>query len=391
MKTLLLPSSGILAVAALSLTLAACKAPEDAKDLASNTSLGKISADRYGHTATRLQDGRVIITGGYVGLGIQSSEIFDPQTNQWTWGPQPVVASRLHANSLLLNDGRVLLVGGFKRSPEGGELPAREIEVYDPVTNEFTVAASMAKNRNGATVTLLNDGRVLILGGSYFDYENVRWVALDDGEIFNPVTNEIHTLPDRMSSTRTSHTAVLLPSGDVMVLGGMSVNGNPVEVIDVYRAHAEAFIQTNPLREARYGHSSFLLSDESVLSIGGSYEISNFRMNAEIYYSGGSTTVWTTLPEASFGKNALQLQNSKIVFVSSFSNAAGQAIYALDQTTRLFSQVGNISVGRSGYTMTELEDGSLLIVGGTRMVDGYLHTCYDVERIYLSNTNETLE
>ena len=61
----------------------------------------------------------------------------------------------------LLNDGRVLVTGGFD-----GQVTARA-ELYDPSAGKFISAGTMSTPRAGHTATLLADGRILIAGGSY--------------------------------------------------------------------------------------------------------------------------------------------------------------------------------------------------------------------------------
>ncbi len=72
----------------------------------------------------------------------------------------------------LLNDGRVLLAGG-----------SASAEVYSPVTDSWTLAGELVKRRDGQTATLLTDGRVLIAGGG--GDNNLRTLT----EVFDPATN----------------------------------------------------------------------------------------------------------------------------------------------------------------------------------------------------------
>ena len=117
---------------------------------------GDLQFDRAHHKAVLLQDGRVLIVGGHVGDGprVQTAEIYDPETDTFS----PAGTSAMHPlAALLLPSGRVF----FIHSDNGN------ISLYNPDTQVFSppTGYSLGPWRNGATVTLLDDGRVLIAGG----------------------------------------------------------------------------------------------------------------------------------------------------------------------------------------------------------------------------------
>src|SRR5262245_61654445 len=81
------------------------------------------------------------------------------------WGTFKVTGSMTEARSrhtaTKLPDGRVLVTGGSR--PDGEYL--RSAEIYDPATGTFTPTGSMNRTRTLHTATLLSDGTVLITGG----------------------------------------------------------------------------------------------------------------------------------------------------------------------------------------------------------------------------------
>jgi hypothetical protein len=88
---------------------------------------GSMAIARTGHTATLLQDGRVLVTGGYVGtLGLLTAELYNPATGTWSL-TGAMTARRLWHTATLLPDGRVLIVGGT-----GSFEPLVSAELYEP-------------------------------------------------------------------------------------------------------------------------------------------------------------------------------------------------------------------------------------------------------------------
>jgi Kelch motif protein/galactose oxidase-like protein len=119
-------------------------------------------------TATRLLDGRVLVTGT-AGTLDSTAELYNPDTGAWTATGNTVGDRWLGATATLLPDGRVLLAGGRDFKPDGAEgqteVALASAELYDAVTGAWAPTVSMATGRVGATGTLLPDGRVLVVGG----------------------------------------------------------------------------------------------------------------------------------------------------------------------------------------------------------------------------------
>lgn len=91
---------------------------------------------------------------------------------------------RVHANGVLLPDGKVLVVGGMSSYGHGADehTAVLEAEMYDPATDTWTLMATQQKPRlYHSTALLLPDGRVISLGS------NPRSKAIEKSiEIFSP-------------------------------------------------------------------------------------------------------------------------------------------------------------------------------------------------------------
>ena len=109
---------------------------------------------RYGQSATRLADGRVVMVGGQT----TTTEIYDPVAATWATQGSTTAVHTEHA-AVLLADGRLLVVGGTQQA-----LPTAEL--FDPATGVWTATAPMRVLRSGPTATLMPDGSVLACGGA---------------------------------------------------------------------------------------------------------------------------------------------------------------------------------------------------------------------------------
>jgi len=221
---------------------------------------------RAAHTATLLGSGRVLVVGGRTVnfASLATAELYDPGSDTWT-SAGTLRTARFGQRSLLLAGGRVLVVGG--RSGPGGSLDSTAIsnvDLYDPGANSWSAAASLSIARSDLAATLLSDGRVLVTGGDSAPVGASSSAPQASAEIFDPRTGT-WTRTGSMSAQRESHTTTLLDDGRVLVVGGDV--GAPTA--EVYSSASGAWAPAGSPSIARSHHASVLLPSGDVLVAGG--------------------------------------------------------------------------------------------------------------------------
>lgn len=275
-------------------------------------------ARRY-HTATILPDGRVLVAGGQepdeksLTRTLSSVEIYDSDKGQWaTTGSLEI--GRYDHTATRLSDGKVLVAGGVE---EKLGVPTTSAELYDPAKGTWSATGGLSGARFGHTATLLEDGRVLVCGGQSLDYDLTSGMSkLNsrlDSELFDPGT-EKWSPAAKMGSARYRHEALLLPVGNVLVIGGGE--GAP----ELFDPKTNAWSPAGKPGHRHLGCSATLLNTGKVLVGGGR------------------------------GAGFLGLEFSHSEFYDPAANA--------------WSEAPDPNAMRSEHTATLLGDGAVLIVGG---------------------------
>lgn len=187
--------------------------------------LGQLNVGRQGHRATLLNDGRVLITGGFTvnASTTDRAEVFFEGTQQFVELTNLMVGDRAGHSATKLADGRVLLAGGWFEGSPGVTNARLDAEVFDPATNTFTAVGAMTKQRADHAAALLPDGRVLVTGGSR--PAGGGFVEdLDDAEVFDPVAGTFAALPALMVHTRVTHGLIPSAPGTFVLGGGSDVD-----------------------------------------------------------------------------------------------------------------------------------------------------------------------
>src|SRR3989442_4522073 len=130
------------------------------------TNTGNLNTGRDSHTATRLQNGKVLVAGGNGSNGtLKGAELYDPATGTWS-NTGNLNNDRAFHTATLLSNGKVLIAGGFSCAPPPQICAdVNSAELYDPATGTWTSTSNLNAARSGHTATLLSNGKVLVAGG----------------------------------------------------------------------------------------------------------------------------------------------------------------------------------------------------------------------------------
>lgn len=196
---------------------------------------------RYGGIVLPLRDGRVLVTsGGMTGGGqtalVAATEIFDPRDGTWAKAddiPVPGVGQ----SAAQLADGSVVVAGGQGLAPDP-YTPAPVFgssEILSPSAGTWILAGNLRVPRASAAMVVLANGNAMIIGGkgasSPTSAANPTGPVAPGGaagaggpqlvsvELFDPATRTWRPTGS-LSSARSSAVATVLSDGTVLVMGG---------------------------------------------------------------------------------------------------------------------------------------------------------------------------
>ena len=313
---------------------------------------GSLNTATSFHTATLLNNGKVLITGGQGTLApaLANAELYDPATGTFT-PTGNMNAARIGHTATLLNNGKVLIAGG--------DATGLSAELYDPATGTFTLTGSMNATRSSPTATLLLNGMVLIAGGGGC---NTTGCFVASAELYDPATGTF-TLTGSQNPAREAYSATLLNNGMVLIAGGENTSDSYLASAELYDPATGMFTSTGSMSTERAFQTATLLNNGAVLVAGGS--TTAVLASAELYGPAtGTFTPTGNMNAARIGHTATLL-NSGMVLITG-GRAASAELY--DPTTGTFTPTGSMNAARAAHTATLLNNGTVLITGGYNVV-----------------------
>jgi hypothetical protein len=327
------------------------------------TTAGPLQTARAGHTATALSDGSVLVVGGG---GLQTSEIFDPGSGNFRFTAGPLKVPRYFHTATRLMNGMVLIAAGSAGALNLGALSSAEL--FDPASGSFLpLAGSLRRERLFHTASLLQTGEVMLVGG-----QDRNGHPVSEIEIFDPATGTFRVV-GHLNQARSNHSAtqriVSVGDDEVLVAGGASSHAatDSVESIryDAGCRCISGITAVGPLLSKRQDHSATRLLSGEILVVGGSDGSGRALDSMERIGRAGGTFAVGTLRAARSGHNATLLPSGQVLLTGGVNGQAVAEVEIFDDeglgTTRL---IGVLREPRFYAAAVELPLGQALIVGG---------------------------
>ena len=247
-----------------------------------------------------------------------------------------------------------------------GAFTATALSGAKPVESVEHVA-TLRSARAAHTATTLPSGHVLIVGGMATGGASLATV-----ELFDPSNNTVAQVAS-LAEPRAGHTATLLPDGRVLVTGGY--NGEYLRSVEVFDPAQGRFVAAGLLAEGRSGHTATLLPNGRILLTGGVGPGWTFLRSAEVYdpATGRSESVGAmSVPRESH--TATLLADGRVAIIGGHrGRRPNMEVYRSMETfspqTGRFEAAGTLATPRHKHDAITLTDGRVLVIGGADRSD----------------------
>jgi hypothetical protein len=286
-------------------------------------------------TATLLEDGRVLVVGGNEGnppTMIADVEVFDPDGESWT-ELAPLPEPRANHTATLLDDGRVLVAGGGPSSIIGnpsGQGVLSSALLFDPASGAWTPTGSMKTARAAHEARRLPDGRVLVVGGGIdavwgpcaAQYPNCTVAETTaTAEIYDPASGNFSDT-DALSDGRMSFTLTTLADGSQLAVGGFGSHvGTSLASAERFDLATLTWNQAGALGAAdRLHHSAARLGSGRVLIAGGKKANVAPQTSTQIFDPASDTwSAGTPLDQPRTGALAFELASGRVLIAGGYN------------------------------------------------------------------------
>lgn len=311
--------------------------------------VGDLNTAREQSAAALLANGKVLVTGGKDASGnvLSSAELFDPQTN--TFSPAgAMTVPRYDHSAITLNNGQILIAGG---SPN-----PTTAEIYDPANDTFRATPNMNFAHSNIAI-LLTTGQVLL--EDWFFGNGLTFQL--NAEIYDATTNTFSTLTTGLPPS----CGAVLDSGQCGCLGGGILGSqNLIYVGGPYYFDPSNLSFTNADPSSVAGQLSgctvTTLLNGNVFTTGAGFNTGSIlNAQAKDWNPANDTVVSFPRPALGGTTTAVRLQNGQVFLVGQIFDPSVPQLFVAPMP--LFPPSGTPT---APPTAVLLQDGRVLVVGG---------------------------
>ena len=297
----------------------------------------RMNGPRLQHSAVVLDDGRVLVVGGGV-----PPEVFDPGSGRWR-AISPGSGSFYFASAQRLTDGRVLVTGSTPGNPVNAE-------IYDPVADAWSATGRMNHDRVMHSSVRLADGRVLIAGGS------LDGIDVAASELYDPATGAWIDVGG--TGFESVPGLALLPDDEVLFVGK--------KVTRIFNPSTEEWRRISDLVHEHKWGATVGLADGRVMVVGG-------EATAEVEVFDPTLNLWRPAPRLNGIRavpSAAVLPSGHVVVTGGADRfwRIGSSVEIFEPAANAWTEIQPMAERRLAHTITVLDDGSVLVTGGTTSV-----------------------
>lgn len=159
----------------------------------------------------------------YAGESQRSRWLHLSGTGLWTSGPNRLYGIRDYGAAVMYDEGRILYVGGGHTTATAETIDLRQ------TSPTWSWTGSMSYPRRHHNAVLLPTGEVLVVGGLSGTSFNDLTTAVHPAEIWSPATGLWTTLASNTVNRGYHTSAILLPDARVLLTGSGDGSGAPAE------------------------------------------------------------------------------------------------------------------------------------------------------------------
>ncbi len=303
------------------------------------------------------------VTWGTSGDRIRYPAVLDPA---WTAATNTMTSARKGHTATLLSTGKVLIVGGETTSGQT-TTHLKTAELFDPTTSTFAATTSMTDGRSFHAAVLLQNGNVLVAGGSGDSG------VLSSSEIYD-LSKPGFRSSGPLKQARSEPGATLLTTGDVLLTGGIDGSGTVLKEAEVFATAGEVWSVKGDMTERRTGDFVAVLNS-GALAIAGITTTTGLAdlADSDLYgEASGTFSAGPNLSQERFYFGGATLSNGNVLVAGGFALSLGMntsTAELLDHDSVTWSSAGSLAIGRAHFALTAVSAGAAVATGGVVMTN----------------------